>query len=267
MRGENDHSLDIRTFKKNYLLQKTFTHPSALRRHHRKVHTGFGEFICQHCNKRFVRSDLMEKHINTVHSLKSIKCELCPATFNTAIKLKKHSRVHKEPFVKPAIIVHRCQECHQPFNDHEKLARHLEMSHNPNNPFKCEVCLKRLSSQSALCRHMKLLHTLQTKSFKCDECGKSFGRLEHFKNHTIMLHNPANPFKCGICRQTYSTKQSLDKHITRVHETERSMMCTFCNKAFSKRYILQRHIRNFHDTESAISSGISYDLVGHQMDK
>lgn len=209
----------------------------------------------------------MEKHINTVHSLKSIKCELCPATFNTAVKLKKHARVHKEPFVKPAIQVHRCMECQQPFNDHEKLARHLEMSHNPNNPYKCDVCLKRLSSQSALCRHIKLLHTQITKSFKCDECGKFFGRLEHYKNHTLMLHNPANEFKCGTCRQTYSTKQSLDKHITRVHETERTMLCEYCNKKFSKRYILQRHIRNFHDVESGISSGISYNLMGHQIDK
>ena len=53
--------------------------------------------------------------------------------------------------------------------------------------------------------------------FRCDQCGKSFGRKSGVMEHTKRVHQGINKFKCAICEVPKFEKKQVLKHIRDFH--------------------------------------------------
>ena len=73
----------------------------------------------------------------------------------------------------------------------------------------CFVCFP----NKKFCQNQSLINHLKThekeKSFKCQECPKSFSTEKSLTQH-VNLHNKA--FWCNICNKQFKAKCSLKKH-------------------------------------------------------
>ena len=54
--------------------------------------TSFKRFGCPHCSERFSRNSDAKRHIRTIHSDQSVKCETCEKVFKRKDTYLKHAR-------------------------------------------------------------------------------------------------------------------------------------------------------------------------------
>ncbi|KAJ8971678.1 hypothetical protein NQ317_011470, partial [Molorchus minor] len=63
---------------------------------HVKLHTGFRPYICEHCNKAFMRKEHLIRH-STLHSgQKNYQCNICEKSFSRNDNLLKHKKTHEK---------------------------------------------------------------------------------------------------------------------------------------------------------------------------
>ncbi|KAF2095954.1 hypothetical protein NA57DRAFT_43210, partial [Rhizodiscina lignyota] len=59
---------------------------------------------------------------------------------------------------------------------------------------------------------MKRLKNAGTpERFVCDQCQRSFGRVEHLKRH-LGSHTEERPFRCSICNKSFLRNDTLQRH-------------------------------------------------------
>ncbi|XP_069371397.1 zinc finger protein 583-like isoform X2 [Paralichthys olivaceus] len=87
------------------------------------------------------------------------------------------------------------------------------------------------------------------RSFKCDTCGKSYGRKNRLKDH-IKSHTSEKPF-CQTCKKSFVNTRNLKVHM-RTHTGERPYSCHLCEKRWVTKGDLKVHIR-FHTGERPYS--------------
>src|SRR5207253_9716373 len=69
--------------------EKLFATETARSNHEPKC-----KYECDICNKDFKTKARLENHINTIHSVKSFKCEICETVCGSERVLTKHMRTH-----------------------------------------------------------------------------------------------------------------------------------------------------------------------------
>ncbi|XP_042306703.1 zinc finger protein OZF-like [Sceloporus undulatus] len=79
----------------------------------------------------------------------------------------------------------------------------------------------------------------QGRPYDCLQCGKSFSKREHWRNHQH-LHTGNKRHKCLDCGKTFTSKEILTRH-QRVHTGEKPHKCPQCGKCFSQTGDLKRH--------------------------
>ena len=90
------------------------------------------------------------------------------------------------------------------------------------------------------------------KTYKCDSCDKTFGKIQHLKEHKKSVHEKNH--KCNLCGKAFGRPDYLRNHITSVHEGIKNLKfkCPFCGKCLSSKQSLDLHIGRAHagkDTE------------------
>jgi len=92
----SNNPVNIRQEKKHqcHLCVKTFSSNSLLQGHIRK-HENNPCFMCDHCGKGFYRKDRLAVHTRSVHlGQKNFQCELCEKKFIDSYKLRRHMKTH-----------------------------------------------------------------------------------------------------------------------------------------------------------------------------
>ena len=90
---------------------------------------------------------------------------------------------------------------------------------------------------------MRLAHSDQRETYKCEICDKSYRHTGSLKRHVRQVHE-ISCFKCQECSATYTQKYKLEKHITSGNHLV-DFYCDCCKQWFAFRSMsaLEKHIR------------------------
>ena len=115
--------------------------------------------------------------------------------------------------------------------------------------FKCEQCDYVSQRSSNLKRHIRTVHTTQTKRpYKCDICGIcSFKEKHHLTDHKASHGLTELEHACSDCDYRTHLKQNLTRH--KLSHMPKAQQCTQCDKKFRTKTDLKQHVATMHGGE------------------
>lgn len=149
---------------------------------------------CGMCDKSFVDKAILDEHVANKHSArgqsdKPMECPVCQKVYNRASRLKKHITTH-EKLQKNNVLV--CEPCSLAFGTVEDVDEHCNRWHDDDN-----INIIQNEIEFVVC---------------CEYC--EFAFVDHFKlvKHKEIHLNDDKPFKCGFCMASYETYSKLKTH-------------------------------------------------------
>ena len=223
-------------------------------------------YTCPHCLKIFSNPRTCRKHINSYHGEEKEKqydCNICQKKFKTKNGLKSHienDHKNKDPF--------QCLTCNKVYQNKNELKRHCRLEKHPfpkrretearvNEDEQCKVCFKKVGLGS-MEQHMEKYHSENSRTWICDECGRSFKRKDSYLRHKRIVHGLHNRrltaveklydednmmYKCPECKRSFDDREDAKDHII---QSRCNMECDICGKQFGLTQHLKRH-RKIHD--------------------
>lgn len=183
---------------------------STLRNHSIKNHFEGGDFICDHCGKKFkLKQDIrrhMLYHEDTMHM-----CEECGKFFTTRAVLHNHQRKKHMN-----IYNFKCPFCKFRSISQDNLDKHIRDLHDDNNPHECKVCGKQFKIRYKVNEHMKRKHQGDKLRHACSLCNKSFFDSNKYMLH-YLTHSKVRPYECNVCRETFTQRATLMSHWKKKH--------------------------------------------------
>lgn len=153
----------------------------------------YPKYNCGKCERHFDRLHKLMCHMKVDHTahaqeFQEFKCMHCLQVFPNPTILQKHLRQQCENRCKTAT----CLLCNNRFTWQSNLEKHVAIYHDadskympntqnqPIRPFKCEQCIKSFYRLDQLEAH-KSSHLPRPKRFTCDICKKRFSRTDNLK--------------------------------------------------------------------------------------
>jgi uncharacterized Zn-finger protein len=180
------------------------------KQNHEKTHPR--KIKCKICSLE-VQRGYMKHHIRKHKIAELFECDFCGESFKSKFIVNYHMRKHQ------STRRYQCEICKQGYNKPEYLKEHLFSHSSDLRPFKCDLCPKMYCSRRAVIVHIKHLHMLKPKkTFKCDQCSRSFKSSSYYKEHLFAHSENPRPFKCAECQSAYKSKRALYQHMKLVHK-------------------------------------------------
>ncbi|EHB05283.1 Zinc finger and SCAN domain-containing protein 4 [Heterocephalus glaber] len=114
---------------------------------------------------------------------------------------------------------------------------HQEKFHGGQKSYKCEECPKTFVYLSHLLAHQR--RHRNERPFVCAECNKGFFQTSDLRVHQ-MIHKKEKPFTCSRCGKSFTHKTNLRAH-ERIHTGEKPYKCTLCHRSFRQSSTYYRH--------------------------
>ena len=211
-----------------------FQSKDELKIHIRTEHTS-DKLKCRFCD--FVASsvDCRTLHEKGVHL--NLKCRICRKLFESGEEKENHICSQPEPF--------QCDECEKNYTTKGALKFHIETTHRGLR-FNCHLCPDVLSNKQALERHIRNVHVVSVRNFKCEICGSSFKDKEYLTRHEKLHTDTQKSDPCPECGKVLTNHRALTIHIKRVHERNFKHTCEDCGKTFPYLNTLQIHAEMAH---------------------
>nr|KAF6356488.1 zinc finger protein 75D [Myotis myotis] len=147
--------------------------------------------------------------------------------------------------------IHRVGKWHQDFSVKErkklstwrqellKLIDRHKKERAGEKSFKCQECGKSFRVSSGLIKHQRI-HT-EEKPYKCPQCDKRFRWSSDLNKH-FTSHQGIKPYKCSWCGKSFGQTSNLHTH-QRTHTGEKPFTCHECGKKFIQNSHLIKHRR------------------------
>ena len=127
---------DFRPFKCKFC-NKAFKQQANMKEH-LLVHSSVKQYECKLCGKWFRQRGALTSHVVLHDTLKPFRCTFCGRGYTTRGELSKHMKNYEAEETKQEKS-YSCHLCMKSFPHFPLLIKHIEQ-HNPDKPFKCEVC-------------------------------------------------------------------------------------------------------------------------------
>ncbi|XP_035782424.1 zinc finger protein 43-like [Anopheles albimanus] len=242
--------VDVHNNPENYRCEVCSEIHQNLEKHMIKAHTPETSvkqeknYSCEHCGKMFKCETNLKNHIDRVHGVKDVCCDICNKHFNRkALGAHKRSAHSDEMYM--------CEHCPKMFKTRSGLESHKgEHDANLRKSVKCTLCGKEMRRGASMAKHMKTIHS-QEDPVNCNLCGKvfrtSFHMLRHRQNTCAATIN-SRPYKCEVCGKGFAMKLTMTEHMT-THTRTSLYQCAFCFKTFGYISNLYKHRKKAHPVE------------------
>uniref|UniRef100_A0AAV2KGY6 C2H2-type domain-containing protein n=1 Tax=Knipowitschia caucasica TaxID=637954 RepID=A0AAV2KGY6_KNICA len=215
-------------------------------------------YTCEQCGRSYRHPSSLLNH-RLSHRVGVFPCVSCSKTFNNALALRTHQRLHCGP--RP----HRCTDCNKAFRARSQLLNHRHRVHQSafspvtallqerggasggrasgggasgHRLYSCDQCGRSYRHSSSLLNHRR---SHMTGAFPCASCHKHFSNLMSLKNHA-RTHTEPRRHSCPDCGKAFRVSTQLLAH-RRVHTHEKPFICSVCDKRFSCKSNLRHHSR------------------------
>jgi len=187
-----------------------FRNEKCLEEHLQKVHF-LNSVKCNIC-KIWISKSYLKRHLWKKHRVEQvkIKCEFCPESFDSKCNLYLHTRASH----KTVAIECRLYQCQIYFKSNEEMENHFVNSHEIN----CKFCRSIFTNNKVYYKHLKKMHLEK----KC---------------------------KFSLCAFYTKSKVELEKHVSEKHcsKSGKHSECVYCGKYFAENHKnIVAHIRRNH---------------------
>ncbi|KAM9408177.1 zinc finger E-box-binding homeobox 2 [Pholidichthys leucotaenia] len=122
-------------------------------------------------------------------------------------------------------VQHACPFCHMVFHQGTSLRDHMKYCpHRDGEHMVGPLCGYSTTIGSQMERHLALHNQLdksplsldqsmETRKFKCLQCGKAFKYKHHLKEH-LRIHSGEKPYECSNCKKRFSHSGSYSSHLS-----------------------------------------------------
>lgn len=221
------------------------------------------QYSCLDCDKHFLHSSHLKKHLSThkqPSSQSKYSCNQCNNSYSTPQDFLNHLRNHDETIHSGQGFI--CPICHQCFTNPAELVFHFP--NHPSGTFQCKICNKTFSTATQLKEH-EVCHNKETK---CEKCGQTIMGTNHeCSARHVELMNIVSSFAdddeidvtgedlcfCPFCPMRFSSRSNLLEHQNREHPNEKTFTCEICARTYAKQKYLDKHMKKHHQNDTAQS--------------
>ena len=201
--------------------------------------------VCTLCDKECCTTKLLKAHMKLKHETQNKRCSKCGLTFTEEVNLKRHL----ENALKDGNEKYSCDQCPRSFCTRTTLTRHLETKHDGIGNFKCYKCSVNFETKDALINHKETIHFSET--FKCEDCEKSFTRIETLRKHKIDHKTSdyvSSSFKCEFCQTVFRWKTNWQRHKREIYNADKTWknICQVCGESFCTGKEMKAHVDLYH---------------------
>nr|CAI5857397.1 unnamed protein product [Callosobruchus analis] len=242
---------------------------------HHSVVQASRRFRCKSCNSDI---DDIQKHLETVHTVRGTLCPICSKAFSRSDAVIDHFKMsHLQIMAKLSCVI-----CKMVYADMGGLISHYQDKHR--NEVKQDSAnekeIEKVKTESLIETAYKIpKKNEENRNYKvCTICQNEFETGESLSQHYLTVHHSyivqSKTWKCSKCSTIFSTEEEMENHLQAKHKVEGSI-CPICYKGFMTKAEVFNHLNSLHiEVTTKLSCSVckleylnQADLISHYVSK